>query len=316
VRHSRLSAGFLNNVALQLELIDVADALARAWRSQQELSAGDSRPLPLPDKPESSLFQLARSIADQLIYNCERSIWEAETALDALRGCIKNFASDVHLLAAGTAAHQKAFLSYAREDAGIAQTVERRLSSAGIETWLDTGALAAGSAIPLEIASNISSATHFLVFNSVHSQRSAWVARECSLAIAHQVQHGAPQIVPLLVDATSLPDHLVDRNGINFGDFSQGMALLWPALGVPEKAIWSISQVDRLRRRIKRLIEVVNGCGQADPFITVDEEVFAELEELEGYVISLAREPEHARSSVSAHEDNILSRGCNCILQR
>lgn len=295
------------------ELIDVAHTIACAWRRQQQVSANDSQPLQLPDEPESDLFCFARSIADQLYWNCERAVQDAGSVLDASRSCMNSFAADVHLFAGQPTAPLKVFLSHAREDADVVRTVERRLSTAGIDTWLDTGSLAAGGAIPDEIASNIRTATHFLLFNSVHSRGSAWVARECSLAFVQQVEHGAPQIVPLLLDATSLPDHLVDRNGISFDDFSQGMAMLWPALGIPEKAVWSISQFDRLRRRFRRLIEVVKGCSEADPLMTVDEETFEELEEAEGYVISLALEPEHARfprflrTTVTYYRDDVTA---------
>ena len=70
------------------------------------------------------------------------------------------------------------FLSYAREDADIASTIEAELNTHGLSVWRDVSALRAGEDWKTAIDHAINNADFFLLLQSEHSATSRWVKYE------------------------------------------------------------------------------------------------------------------------------------------
>lgn len=103
------------------------------------------------------------------------------------------------------------------------------------------------------------------------------MAQESSWALTFEVENGSPQIIPILHNEKKPPTNLADRRAISFADWSSGISGLWTAIGVPERAYWSLSEVGKLLRRGKKLLEAVEWCGKANGWMTVHEATFEEL---------------------------------------
>jgi hypothetical protein len=209
----------------------------------------------------------------------------------ARRGIAALAAATDRIADAGTIVDRRAlphdivvFVSYAHEDKRLAQLIERRLASGSVKTWIDERSLTGGASVPSEVAERIQEASHFVVIVSPQSERSRWVERESSLALASEIDHGRPRIIPILHGVVRASAVFADKLAIPFSDPTSGFRSLWAALGVPERARWSLSEVGRLLRRSKKLLDAVEWCGQADGFLTVDPEVFEELEGAEKFL--------------------------------
>ena len=99
------------------------------------------------------------------------------------------------------------FLSYAHEDAVVAQRIAEALRAAGVEVWFDQDALVGGDAWDQKIRGQVGACALFIPLISAHTQerqegyfRLEWhLAEQRSLLIAK----GRPFIVPVSIDATS-----------------------------------------------------------------------------------------------------------------
>lgn len=245
----------------------------------------DSSPI---DSAQHSLLDECESINREVWNSCEERIERARHVLGALDQATVRVADlggivDRRALPPGPGV----FISYAHEDKGIAQFVERRLRNGGVPTWRDDRSLMGGSVLPAEIVENIRNCSHFCVIISPDSKKSRWVAQESSWALTFEVEHGSPQIIPILHNERKPPANLADRRGISFDDWSSGISALWTAIGVPERAYWSLSEVGKLLRRGKKLLEAVEWCGKANGWMTVHEATFEDLEESEIYLTGL-----------------------------
>jgi hypothetical protein len=105
------------------------------------------------------------------------------------------------------------FISYASQDAPVAQRVRDALDAAGIEVWLDRRKLAGGDDFDQQIKRNIRACSLFVPIISAQTQarpegyfRLEWsLAAERSLAIADTV----PFILPVVIDPLDEADALV-----------------------------------------------------------------------------------------------------------
>jgi TIR domain len=237
---------------------------------------------------QRALLDECEAINREIWLSCEGRIERARRALGALDQ------SRIRVADTGGIADRRAlpqghriFISYAHEDKRIAQFIERRLHDSGVSTWRDDRSLAGGSVVPAEIVENIRNCSHFCVIISPDSKKSRWVAQESNWAVMFEVEHGSPQIIPILHNERNSPANLADRKAISFDVWSSGISELWAAIGVPECSYWSLSKIEKLLRRGKKLLEAVEWCGQADGWMTVHEETFEELEESEIYLTAL-----------------------------
>ena len=262
------------------------------------------------DTAQHSLLDECEFINREVWNSCEERIEKARQALSALDQAtvrVADLGGIVDRRALPSGPH--VFISYAHEDKRIAQFIEHRLLNGGVPTWRDDRSLTGGSVLPAEIVKNIRNCSHFCVIISPDSTKSRWVAQESSWALTFEVEHGSPKIIPILHNEKKPPANIADRFAISFNDWISGISELWTAIGVPERAYWSLSEVGKPLRRGKKLFEAVEWCGQADGWMTVHEDTFEELEESESYLTSLGLQRQgydlvrFARTS-EIHSDN------------
>ena len=240
------------------------------------------------DTAQHALLDECEAINKEVWNSCEKRIEKARHALSALDQAtvrVADLGGIVDRRALPSA--PSVFISYAHADKRIAQLIERRLCNGGVSTWRDDRSLRGGSVLPVEIVENIRTCSHFCVIISPDSKKSRWVAQESSWALNFEVEHGAPQIIPILHNEENSPANLADRRAISIDNETSGISELWTAIGLPDRACWSLSEIGKLLRRGKKLLETVESCGQADGWLTVHEETFEELEDSESYLTSL-----------------------------
>ena len=105
------------------------------------------------------------------------------------------------------------FLSYASEDAGMAQRICEALRVAGIEVWFDQSELRGGDAWDQKIRQQIRDCALFIPIISAHTQArpEGYFRLEWKLAVdrSHLMAAEKAFLVPVVVDATTQPEALV-----------------------------------------------------------------------------------------------------------
>jgi hypothetical protein len=102
------------------------------------------------------------------------------------------------------------FISYAREDLGCAEFVERILKEQGWEVWRDERSITPGTRYARQILNAADEARCLIVLWSQSSIASAWVKREASQAFRNET------IVPLSIDGTKPPNRHKAIHWLNF----------------------------------------------------------------------------------------------------
>lgn len=102
----------------------------------------------------------------------------------------------VELKAIETAGARKVFLSYAGEDAVLAEKIGRALMAKGIDTWWAGWSLAAGDSIRQKIDEGLSDCTHFVVLLTPRSIEKPWVKTEIDAAFVMKVEERC-RFIPL-----------------------------------------------------------------------------------------------------------------------
>ena len=99
------------------------------------------------------------------------------------------------------------FLSYAREDAAVAQRLAEALRSSGIEVWFDQSELRGGDAWDQNIRRQIKDCALFLPVISAHTQArgEGYFRLEWKLAVerTHLMAEGVPFLAPVVIDDTT-----------------------------------------------------------------------------------------------------------------
>lgn len=134
------------------------------------------------------------------------------------------------------------FASYAREDRALVQPVLALLREANPGAFLELDALSPGIRWPERLATALAEATTFIIFWSRHAPRSEALNGEWQSALAAQ-----KEVVPVLLDATPLPEPLTTCRNVEFQDLTAakkfrgaqatalagGIALVLAAAAVP-----------------------------------------------------------------------------------
>ena len=126
------------------------------------------------------------------------------------------------------------FISYARQDLGLAKKFEQALTERGFSVWRDQESIYAGENWPKAIGEAISSQNYVLLFWSRNAGKSHFVEFEWTTAIALR-----KSILPCLLDETPLPPSLTTYQGIPFTDFEKSLGKLLNSLekSIPESDI-------------------------------------------------------------------------------
>lgn len=109
----------------------------------------------------------------------------------------------------------KIFLSYCRKDSKIVNSIVRALKAANHKIWLDKE-IEGGGDIPEQIFSNIIRSDIFCVVLSPNAIKSNWVKKELSAAVKMGIDYEKPDIIPLYVKKTSIPEMIYERKYIDF----------------------------------------------------------------------------------------------------
>ena len=105
-------------------------------------------------------------------------------------------------------ARRQVFISYAREDAGFAETVAERLQSAGYAVWLDKEAIFGGQSWKLRIAEAIDASDHFVALVSRRSvSKTGYVHAELRRALDRSklFPEGRVFVIPARLDECTMP---------------------------------------------------------------------------------------------------------------
>jgi hypothetical protein len=105
----------------------------------------------------------------------------------------------------------RVFISYAREDEGVATVLEGELERRGHRTWRDRSQLVGGEAWAAEIDAGLEAAEQVIVLLSPHSAASAQVDRELRIATAQ-----AKRVIPILIEDCEPPELISHLNWIDW----------------------------------------------------------------------------------------------------
>lgn len=98
------------------------------------------------------------------------------------------------------------FISYARDDLGVAQRIAHALHAAGLEVWLDFGRLQAGDAWDIKIRRNIEVCSFFvpLISQTTETRQEGYFRREWNIAADRALNFAddVPFILPVTIDDT------------------------------------------------------------------------------------------------------------------
>ena len=132
----------------------------------------------------------------------------------------------------------KLFLSYASGDREFAATLASDLSRHRLSVWWDIERADPGSDIGQAITNAITDSDWFIVAMSTRAVASAWVLREIALAHQTNARWGKPALIPLLIEACTLPEEL---NHVAYADFryqyQDGLESLLRATGSPYRGV-------------------------------------------------------------------------------
>jgi TIR domain len=82
----------------------------------------------------------------------------------------------------------RAFLSYASDDAELAERIARKLQSSGIDTWWDRWCIRAGESLRQKIDDGLRECTHFLVLLTPQSIGKPWVNQEMDAGFVRKLK--------------------------------------------------------------------------------------------------------------------------------
>ena len=117
------------------------------------------------------------------------------------------------------------FISYARQDWGLAKKFEQALTERGFSVWRDQESIYTGENWPKAIGEAIFAQSYVLLFWSKHANKAHFVEFEWSTAIALR-----KPILPVLLDETDLAPSLRSFHGIPLNDFVGTLAKILKSL--------------------------------------------------------------------------------------
>ena len=177
----------------------------------------------------------------------------------------------------------KLFMCHSTLDKRLAVEICREIESVGISTWRDDKDIGGGDSIPAEISKGLDSASHFTIILSDSSIDRPWVNTELANAIMLRNEKGSPKIIPILLDGLNPPLPITDLKGIDFDEFDKGLDDLFKSLGIKQADRVDLTSLYHFYRKSEKALETLSWCNQADSFMTIDEEYFEQLEEIEQF---------------------------------
>jgi len=112
----------------------------------------------------------------------------------------------------------KVFLCHSSRDKAFVRSLANRLRDAGIGIWIDEIEIHIGESLIQRIGQGIHESDLVLAFISADSVESSWVQKELSLAMTKEINGKRIGVLPLLLNACSLPYFLQDKLYADFRD--------------------------------------------------------------------------------------------------
>ncbi len=110
-----------------------------------------------------------------------------------------------------------AFISHSTKDKPFVRKLAADLVASGVKVWLDEQRILVGDSIPEKIAQGLAESDFFLIVVSRNSTNSAWVKKELSVALVHEIERRKVTVLPIKLDDASMPDTVRDKL---YADFS------------------------------------------------------------------------------------------------
>lgn len=143
----------------------------------------------------------------------------------------------VDLKAIETEGARKVFLSYAGEDAVLAEKIGQALMAKGIDTWWAGWSLTAGDSIREKIDEGLSDCTHFVVLLTPRSINKPWVKTEIDAGFVRKVEERC-RFIPLRsnLEPSALTSLLATMRSPSVDDFDGAISqLVSDILGLTRK---------------------------------------------------------------------------------
>jgi hypothetical protein len=128
-----------------------------------------------------------------------------------------------------------AFLSHSSKDKGFVRRFAADLVAHGVKVWLDEQRILVGDSIPEKIAQGLAESDFFLIVISRNSVESAWVKKELSSALVHEIERRKVTVMPIRLDDAQVPDSIIDKAYADFrGSYEYGFRKLLESIKARE----------------------------------------------------------------------------------
>ncbi len=110
-----------------------------------------------------------------------------------------------------------AFISHSAKDKSFVRRLAADLVASGVKVWIDELRILVGDSIPEKIAQGLAESDFFLIVVSQNSVSSAWVEKELSSALVHEIERRKVTVLPIKLDDAQMPGSIRDKL---YADFS------------------------------------------------------------------------------------------------
>jgi TIR domain len=128
-----------------------------------------------------------------------------------------------------------AFISHSSKDKPFVRKLAADLVANGVKVWLDEQRVLVGDSIPEKIAQGLAESDFFLIVVSENSVNSAWVKKELSGALVHEIERRRVTVLPIRLDGANMPDSIVEKKYADFtGSYNTGLRELLESIKARE----------------------------------------------------------------------------------
>ena len=106
---------------------------------------------------------------------------------------------------------------HSSKDKPFVRKLAADLVASGVKVWLDEQRILVGDSVPEKIAQGLAESDFFLIVVSNNSVASAWVKKELSNALVHEIERRKVTVLPIKLDDAQMPDSIIDKL---YADFS------------------------------------------------------------------------------------------------
>jgi hypothetical protein len=128
-----------------------------------------------------------------------------------------------------------AFISHSSKDKPFVRQLAADLVASGVKVWLDEQRIRVGDSIPEKIAHGVAESDFFLLVVSKESVESAWVKKELSGALVHEIERRRVTVMPIKIDEAKMPATVTEKKYADFSEsYERGLQALLDAIKAQE----------------------------------------------------------------------------------